>query len=66
MLRATTFMTGAEVGFLLAEAALRGIIPGGDAAAKDYYERSVISAMKRHEAAMQDPSENFTNYLGDQ
>ena len=65
MLRATTFMTGAEVGFLLAEAALRGIIPGGDAAAKDYYERSVTSAMKRHEAAMQDASENFTNYLGD-
>lgn len=55
-------MTGAEVGFLLAEAALRGLIPGGDAAARDYYERSVTSAMKRHEAAMQEPSENFLDW----
>lgn len=62
MVRPSTFMAGAEVGFLLAEAALRGIIPGGDAAARDYYERSVISAMKRHEAAMQDPSENFLDW----
>ena len=62
MVRASTFMAGAEVGFLLAEAALRGIIPGGDAAARDYYERSVISAMKRHEAAMQEPSENFMDW----
>lgn len=58
-LRASTFMTGAEVGFLLAEAALRGMIPGGDTQAKEYYEKSVIAAMKRHEKAMQDPSENF-------
>ena len=62
MVRSSTFMTGAEVGFLLAEAALRGLIPGGDAAARDYYERSVTSAMKRHEAAMQEPSENFLDW----
>ena len=62
MVRPSTFMAGAEVGFLLAEAALRNIIPGGDAVARDYYERSVISAMKRHEAAMQDPSENFLDW----
>lgn len=62
MARPSTFMAGAEVGFLIAEAALRGIIPGGDAVARDYYERSVVSAMKRHEAAMQDPSENFTDW----
>ena len=62
--RSSTFIAGSEVGFLLAEAALKGYIPGGEAAAKDYYERSVISAFKRHEAAMQDPTENFTNYVG--
>ncbi len=62
MVKSSTFMAGAEIGFLLAEAALRGIIPGGDATARDYYERSVISAMKRHEAAMQEPSENFLDW----
>ena len=62
--RSSTFIAGSEVGFLLAEAALKGYIPGGEAAAKDYYERSVISAFKRHEAAMQDPTENFINYVG--
>ena len=62
--RSSTFIAGSEVGFLLAEAALKGYIPGGDAAAKDYYERAVTSAFKRHEAAMQDPTENFTNYVG--
>lgn len=62
--RSSTFIAGSEIGFLLAEAALKGYIPGGDAAAKDYYERAVISAFKRHEAAMQDPTENFANYVG--
>lgn len=62
--RSSTFIAGSEVGFLLAEAALKGYIPGGDAAARDYYERAVISAFKRHEAALQDPVENFTNYVG--
>ena len=59
MVRASTFMAGAEVGFLLAEAALRKMIPED---ARNYYERSVISAMKRHEAAMQEPSENFKDW----
>ncbi|CCY35959.1 uncharacterized protein BN796_00274 [Alistipes sp. CAG:831] len=63
-LRSSTFIAGSEIGFLLAEAALQGYIPGGEAAAKDYYERAVISAFNRHEAAMQDPTENFTNYVG--
>ena len=58
-LRADTFISGAEVGFLLAEAALRGMIPGGDSQAKQYYEDAVKAAMKRHEKAMQDPSENY-------
>ncbi len=59
-IRQSTFITGAEVGFFLAEAALRGIIPGGDAKAKTYYESAVISAMKRHEAAMKDNNYGFT------
>lgn len=50
--RASTFVAGSEVAFLLAEAALRGIIPGGDAKAKQYYEAGVASAMKRHENAL--------------
>lgn len=64
MTRSTTFMSGAEVGFFLAEAALKGYIPGGDAKAKEYYEAAVIAAMKRHETAMKSPSENFVNYAG--
>lgn len=62
MTRSTTFIAGSEVGFLLAEAALRGMIPGGDAKAKEYYEAAVTAAMKRHETAMQSPSENFLDY----
>lgn len=58
-LRGSTLITGAEVGFLLAEAALRGIIPGGDPAAKAYYEAAVIASMKRHETAMKDPTEKY-------
>lgn len=57
-IKGNPFITGAEIGFYLAEAALRGLIPGGDTKAKEYYEQSVISAMKRHENAMQD--KNFT------
>ncbi len=52
--KASTVMGGAETGFLLAEAALRGMIPGGDAKAKEYYIAAVKSAMKRHENAMRD------------
>lgn len=58
-LRASTFIAGSEVGFFLAEAALRGIIPGGDVKAKEYYEAAVTSAMKRHEQAMQDPTSKY-------
>jgi hypothetical protein len=49
-----TIKTGAEVGFFLAEAALRGLIPGGEAEAKRYYEEAVISAVSRYEKPMQD------------
>lgn len=47
-------MPGALVGFYLAEAALRGMIGGGDAKAKEYYEKAVTSAMKMYERALQD------------
>ena len=47
-------MPGALVGFYLSEAALRGMIGGGDAKAKEYYEKAVTSAMKMYERALQD------------
>lgn len=49
-------MSGSLVGFYLAEAALRGMIPGGDAKAQEYYEQAVISAMNMYEASLQDAS----------
>ena len=49
-------MSGSLVGFYLAEAALRGMIPGGDAKAQEYYEQAVISAMTMFEASLQDAS----------
>lgn len=58
-LRSSTLISGAEVGFFLAEAALKGLIPGGDAKAKEYYQAAVIAAMNRHEKAMQDPSQAY-------
>lgn len=59
-IRNSTFITGAEVGFFLAEAALRGLIPGGDAKAKAYYESAVTACMKKHETAMKDNGYGFT------
>lgn len=46
--------SGSLVPFLLAEAALRGMIPGGDAKAKEYYEAGVTGAMKMYEQPMRD------------
>ncbi|MEG1088362.1 MAG: SusD/RagB family nutrient-binding outer membrane lipoprotein [Bacteroidales bacterium] len=59
MIRPSLFIAGSEVGFFLAEAALRGMIPGGDAKAKEYYEDAVTSVMLRHEQAMQDPVSKY-------
>ena len=47
-------MPGSLTGFYLAEAALRGMIDGGDAAAKSYYEQAVTSMFKTYERALQD------------
>lgn len=49
-------MSGSLVGFYLAEAALRGMIPGGDEKAQEYYEQAVISAMTMFESSLQDAS----------
>lgn len=46
--------SGSLVQFLLAEAALRGMIPGGDAKAKEYYQAGVTGAMQMYEKPMQD------------
>lgn len=41
------FMDYAEVQFILAEAALKGLISGGEAAAKSYYEAGVTASMEK-------------------
>ena len=42
-----TYMDYAEVQFILAEAALKGFITGGQAAAKTYYEAGVRASMRK-------------------
>lgn len=51
-------ISGSLPEFLLAEAALRGMIPGGDAKAKEYYISGVTGAMQMYETAMQDAGFN--------
>lgn len=51
-------MSGSLAGFYLAEAALRGMIPGGDSKAKEYYEKAVAGAMQMYERALQDAGFN--------
>ena len=41
------FMDMAEVDFIFAEAAMKGLIPGGEAVAKEYYEAGVTASMYR-------------------
>ena len=43
----TTFMDFAEVEFTLAEAAMRGLIPGGEAKAKEYYLAGLGASIDR-------------------
>jgi hypothetical protein len=45
-----TFMDYAEVQFIYAEAALKGLISGGPAAAKNYYEAGVTASMEKWSA----------------
>lgn len=43
----TTFMDYAEVQFILAEAALKGYITGGEIATKEYYENAVTASVEK-------------------
>lgn len=52
-------MQGSLVGFYLAEAALRGLIDGGDAAAKEYYEGAVTSLFNTYEIALQSDAKTW-------
>ena len=45
-------MQGSLVGFYLAEAALRGLIDGGDSKAKEYYEAAITSLFNTYETAL--------------
>lgn len=42
-----TFMDYAEIQFIFAEAALRGLIGGGEAKAKEYYEAAITASLER-------------------
>ncbi|MDE7406953.1 MAG: SusD/RagB family nutrient-binding outer membrane lipoprotein, partial [Muribaculaceae bacterium] len=46
----TTWMDFAELQFILAEASLKGFIPGGEAAAKDYYKAGLTASVDRWSA----------------
>lgn len=46
----STYMDYAEVQFILAEAALKGYISGGEDAAKAYYENAVTASLKKWSA----------------
>lgn len=58
-----TYMDYAEVEFILAEAALKGWISGGQAAAKTHYEKGVDASMKKwsEQGAFSDPAITITN-----
>ena len=57
-----TYMDYAEVQFILAEAALKGLITGGQSAAKTYYEAGVRASMEKWAAqgAFSDPAVTIT------
>ncbi|HOO66476.1 MAG: SusD/RagB family nutrient-binding outer membrane lipoprotein [Bacteroidales bacterium] len=58
-----TYMDYAEVQFILAEAALKGWISGGPAAAKNYYEAGVRASMEKwsEQGAFSDPAVTITS-----
>ncbi len=55
-------MQGSLVGFYLAEAALRGLIDGGDAAAKSYYEQAITSLFNTYETALRSDASTWSEY----
>jgi hypothetical protein len=58
-----TYMDYAEVQFILAEAALKGFITGGQAAAKNYYETGVRASMQKwsDQGTFSDPAVSITS-----
>lgn len=58
-----TYMDYAEVNFIFAEAALKGLISGGEAAAKTYYEAGVRASMEKwsQQGAFSDPVVTITS-----
>ncbi|WP_455620447.1 SusD/RagB family nutrient-binding outer membrane lipoprotein [Parabacteroides sp.] len=54
-------MQGSLVGFYLAEAALRGLVAGGDAAAKKYYEDAVTALFNTYETALQSDASTWNS-----
>jgi len=58
-----TYMDYAEVQFILAEAALKGWISGGPAAAKNYYEAGIRASMEKwsEQGAFSDPAVTITS-----
>lgn len=47
-------MTSSEVGFILSEAALTGMIPGGEEAARSYYEQAVARSIRQWNPSVSD------------
>lgn len=65
-----SFMDYAELQFILAEAALKGLISGGEAAAKQYYENAVTASLEKwaelgqySETPVSISAENITEFL---
>jgi len=58
-----TYMDYAEIQFILAEAALKGMITGGQAAAKNYYEAGVRASMQKwsEQGAFSEPVVTITS-----
>ena len=55
----TYWLTYAQTSLLLAEAAHRGWIPGGDAQAKEYYENAIIADMDRYDLFIDQTGSNL-------
>ena len=55
------YLTYAQTALLLADAAKRGFIPGGDTEAKQYYEAGIIADMDKYSLYLKRNKFNFSN-----
>ena len=55
------FMTSSEVYFILSEAAQKGMIPGGETAAENYYEQAVACSIRQWNPSISD--DNIDRFL---